>query len=99
MVIYLYKIKKQQRKKTKMDNLNNIIEEIINKTKISPHWSSEKTNQEYKYLCDWYGREYYADTSSDICSEIINDYGLDKRPTIEKTSLILNARRNTWRNR
>ena len=43
----------------------------------------ENDNQEYKYWCDWYGKEYYGDSSSEICSDIINDYGLDKQPKIQ----------------
>ena len=74
--------------------LNKIIEDITNKVTISPHWSVDRDNQEYKYWCDWYGREYYGDSSSEICVDIISDYGLDKQPRIGKTSIVLRPRRN-----
>jgi hypothetical protein len=45
-------------------------QDIINKIKRN----STNSNQEYKFVCDWYGKEFYGDTYSSILDDIINNY-------------------------
>lgn len=72
----------------------NIQKDIIAKTVQNPLWSSKNDNIEYRLVCDWYGKSYWGDSVSDICNDIINDYGLNKKPKITQSNTVIQVRRN-----
>ena len=44
--------------------------DIINKIEKN----CNNNNQEYKFKCDWYGKEFYGDDYTSIINEITNYY-------------------------